>query len=850
MTLPLNSSPGPRTPRASTLDLTRWRQLARNAGPWHPIIEERLGTLPTGVQTFWGLPFDLGPDERHTWVVLAEDRSPVELELHSRAGAVVFAHFCDLSHDPTGQAQPADYRPGEVVRPGEHLADYVLVYADGQEHWQTIRRRFEIGEAQAAWGQKAFAARPHVEDLPVDWRGPYPARAWGRYQTGVKPGPYWERLNYWLFVLRNPQPQKELACLNLISSGAGRIAVAAITLYHGVEDPLKRSRLQTVQLTLPRLSEPHEVKVDLDLGTVTRLYEPTVFDAEGWLESQPQGWGEALVESQPTQALFLDLMANPEACLKVDGHSVEMRRLIESGSGRSADGQLQVEIVSPQKTWVHVTVADDITGRPTPVRIHFRTPDGRYLPPHGHRHEVNDNWFEDYGGDLKLGSTQYAYVDGRFQIELPVGDVLVEVVKGFEYQPLRQRLTVQPGQRELALTISRRLNWRQQGWVTADTHVHFLSPQTAWLEAEAEGINLVNLLASQWGDLYTNVADLTGKPSGASNDETLIWVGTENRQHMLGHLSLLGVQGEPVHPLCAGGPDESYLGDPTWTSLAEWADACREREGLVVYPHFPNPYCEVAADIVLGKVDAVEIRDFTPALDSYNVREWYRFLNCGYRVAAVGGTDKMSAGMPLGGVRTYAYLGDAPFNFANWASSVRAGRTFTTSGPLLHLQVEGQAPGSEIDLPRGGGRLSVVVRAESVQPLNRVQVIANGRVVAQEDYAQGTTQATLHTSVALTGSAWVAARCMSQLKAWHVKPVHIAAHTSPVYVRCAGQDLFSPSDATFLLTLMEGGLTWLDFLAIPGKPERQACIRQVFQSAQAALSERMRRAAGSKAARA
>ena len=62
------------------------------------------------------------------------------------------------------------------------------------------------------------------------------------------------------------------------------------------------------------------------------------------------------------------------------------------------------------------------------------------MPPYGHRHEVNDNWFEDYGGDLKLGSTQYAYVDGQFQAELPVGEVYVEIAKGFEYRPVRQQL--------------------------------------------------------------------------------------------------------------------------------------------------------------------------------------------------------------------------------------------------------------------------------------------------------------------------------------------------------------------------------------------------------------------------
>ena len=87
----------------------------------------------------------------------------------------------------------------------------------------------------------------------------------------------------------------------------------------------------------------------------------------------------------------------------------------------------------------------------------------------------------------------------------------------------------------------------------------------------------------------------------------MVWVGTENRQHILGHIGLEGVQGKAVFPLSADGPAESFLGDPLWTSMAEWADACRQRQGLAVAVHFPYPTGEIAADIVLGKIDAVEI---------------------------------------------------------------------------------------------------------------------------------------------------------------------------------------------------------------------------------------------------
>jgi hypothetical protein len=290
--------------------------------------------------------------------------------------------------------------------------------------------------------------------------------------------------------------------------------------------------------------------------------------------------------------------------------------------------------------------------------------------------------------------------------------------------------------------------------------------------------------------------------------------------------------------MCASGPDESYLGDPSWMSLAERADLSRETDGLVVIPHFPNPYCEVAADIVLGKIDAAEIRVFTPALDSFNVLEWYRFLNCGYRVAAVGGTDKMWAGMPVGGVRTYAYLGDADLTFANWASAVRAGRTFTTSGPLIRLIVEGCAPGDEIRLPGSGGTLEAEASVQSVQPFHELQLVLNGQVVAREMFEQGAFEARMRSKIRVDGSAWIAARCVSRHLVWHGWPINIAAHTSPVYVSRDGDELFAPSDATYLLTLIDGGLTWLDTLSIPASPEHHRRIRGIFEAARSQLGQR------------
>jgi hypothetical protein len=805
---------------------------------WHPSLAGSTKPLPGGKQSFWGIPFSLGPEGGPRWLQVD---APLAVAVGAKASYITFAHFCNASVDAEGKRQPPDVETGYVTRPGEHLADYVLVYADGSEHRQAIRRRFEINEPAIRWGQLSFAARPSTDDLPIPMRGPYPENQWGEYQTAVAEGDYRTSAKYWVYALPNPHPDKELASVRVEPSGLDLLAIAGITLYHGDLHPLQHQRLETLRVTL-RASEAAaigEVTSKIDLGIIARQYAVPAFTPEQWLANDLKGWGEEKAAPAPLSDVRLDVMASPEATLTVNGHDADMKGVFENGATTSRDGALRVEMLRTRDTWVHVTVEDGGTGKPTPVRIHFRTPDGRYLPPYGHRHEVNDNWFEDYGADLKLGSTEYAYVDGRFQISLPEGEVYVEAAKGFEYMPLRQRLVIKPGQRELTLKMERPFDLRSKGWVTADTHVHFISPQTAWLEAKGEGLNLVNLLASQWGDLYTNVGDISGDLSGVSKDDTLVWVGTENRQHIMGHMSLLGYKGQPIYPMTTSGPSESWIGDATECSLADWADRCRAQEGVVVMPHFPDPHLEVAADIILGKVDGVEIRYYKPGLDDYHMGEWYRMLNLGHRVTAVGGTDKMSAGMPVGGVRTYAYLGDQEFSFANWAKAVRAGRTFTTSGPLIGLSVEGHAPGDEITLPAGGGTIEVEAWADSVQPIHELQLVVNGKVVEQAVEERGSGKLRLKSKVRLGGSAWIAARCVSRLVLWHCWPINVAAHTSPVYVSAGGQDLFNPSDATFMLTLLDGGLTYLDTLSIPASAQKQEEIKGVLRRAQADLHRRM-----------
>src|SRR5207248_2783287 len=137
--------------------------------------------------------------------------------------------------------------------------------------------------------------------------------------------------------------------------------------------------------------------------------------------------------------------------------------------------------------------------------------------------------------------------------------VIVDVARGFEYEPLRQTVRIEPGQRDLTLRIGRVADMASEGWWSGDSHVHFLSTPGAQLEQRGEDLRVVNLLQSQWGALFTNTEDFSGRPSVVDRGGYVTYVGQENRQHMLGHIVLWDLK-EPVMPWCSDGPDEAELG--------------------------------------------------------------------------------------------------------------------------------------------------------------------------------------------------------------------------------------------------------------------------------------------------
>src|SRR5260370_5481460 len=228
-------------------------------------------------------------------------------------------------------------------------------------------------------------------------------------------------------------------------------------------------------------------------------------------------------------------------------------------------------------------------------------------------------------------------------------------------------------------------------WFSGDTHVHFLTTQGSQTEAQGEDLNGVNLLLSQWGHLFTNTEEFTGGPSVSRDGHTIVYASQENRQHMLGHLTLLGLK-QPVMPWCTDGPSEAEMGGTLEVTMSDWADRCHAQGVTVSLPHLPNPHGEPAAMIAAGRVDAVEFRrhgaEYPWWRGMYNHTEYYRYLNGGYRLPLVGGTDKMSSDVPVGLYRTYGSIPpDQDFTHETCCANLPAGPTFMSRRAILSARV-------------------------------------------------------------------------------------------------------------------------------------------------------------------
>jgi hypothetical protein len=810
-----------------------------------------LAHAPSGACVAWGISFDIGDVVAISDQAVSVDLSP------TTAQWLVFVHTSDL--------RPVQPGPDGFISPmrgegqlAERAADYVMLYADSTEERVPIRRRFQIGMFQRRWGENCFEAvahnKPHPRRAPHEQLSP----GWGSGQTRVLqpdggPGLGGQWVN-WLWAWENPHRHKAVVGIRF-EPVSGLVVVSAISAGDASSLPLRWQPRRKACLTLPDDDtflfdvDPKGLlpQIQLDMGQVISAAPRLMYPNDTFAET----YNNQIAEMSDSEVL-IEYAAHPDACFHLSDGEVVPLSQVEGGQTAA------LQAVAPATQRVTLRAVEREGGNPVPVKLHVHGEWGEYLAPVDRHRILNPAWFEDYSVDFfhlaqpQLGMAfrepihghSCTYIPGETNIDLPLGKVYIEVSKGFEIRPVRKVVEVTPSSREIVLEIEKVLPWREKGWVTADTHVHFLSPMSALLEGSAEGVNVVNLLASQWGELMTNVGDFDGQTTWGSQEaggdgEYLVRVGTENRQHVLGHISLLGYRGRIIAPMTSGGPDESALGDPIEVLLTEWARQCKKQGGVVVLPHFPNPRAEHAASVVSGDVDALEMTswgDLYGGIDPYSLSDWYRYLNCGYLVAAVGGTDKMSASTAVGTVRTYAHIGPSePFTYETWMEAIRRAETFVTYGPLLEFFIEGHPMGSGIEMSANGGTVDVTWQVASVTiPISRVELIVNGEI--RESLTVPSREKSGHWSVKVDKSSWLALLVRGHYAG---KPEIIAAHSSPVMINVEESAMLAAADGVTILEQIEGALAYLDTVGTRAEDVAYKRMRLVLTSAHRSLHNRL-----------
>ena len=461
----------------------------------------------------------------------------------------------------------------------------------------------------------------------------------------------------------------------------------------------------------------------------------------------------------------------------------------------------------------------DRAGRPLAARVSVTTGEGRgYAPDDAWRHA-------DEAFDRTERQFEYPYFHstGSAELTVPAGRVHVDVWRGPEYRVSRAEVTVPARQRVMHRVVLDRLaNLPAQGWWSGDLHVHMNyggayrnTPRQLAFQARAEDLHVVENLIVNKEQRITDIAYFRVAADPVSSPTFLLMHAQEFHTSVWGHMGLLGLRSHYLLPDYAGYPNTPAASwAPTNATVADLAHA-QGGGALVGYVHpfdtRPDPAdtatslnYELPVDVALGKVDYLEVMGYSDHLITSEI--WYRLLNCGFRIPAGAGTDAFpnfaSLRGPPGLARVFVQSG-AALDHGRWLAGVKAGRTFVTNAPLLEFSLAGRAIGDEIRLAPGSHRLTARVGMRSNVPIDHLEIVGNGRVVATLPLGGERMAANDTVSIPVTGSGWYVLRAYSDRATMPVLDLYPFGSTSAIYVRVGDEPVRSPEDAAFFVRWIE-----------------------------------------------
>jgi hypothetical protein len=166
-------------------------------------------------------------------------------------------------------------------------------------------------------------------------------------------------------------------------------------------------------------------------------------------------------------------------------------------------------------------------------------------------------------------------------------------------------------------------------------------------------------------------------------------------------------------------------------------------------------------------------------------------------------------------VRVYARSG-ARLDHASFLEAIKTGKTFVTNGPLLGIGVrtvrrsDGQTVGNrwhgigdELALPEGKHTIQVQVTLRSNTPVDHLELIRNGKVIASVPLRGDRTRADTLLTVAVQESGWYVVRAYADHPRLPILDLYPFASTSAFYVTVGGKPVRSSEDAAYFVA-------WID----------------------------------------
>ena len=514
-----------------------------------------------------------------------------------------------------------------------------------------------------------------------------------------------------------------------------------------------------------------------------------------------------------TNASGEDLVVRPPAPLRIPpGASRALLVALRSDSQDAStvtvgltEGQaIRIPVAVQAAVLVRGTVLDAATDKPSPGRIRVRCSDGilRHGAPYAHIPTLCEKPVIFRPAWQKL---PFFYCDGTFEIRVPPGPTEITLERGYETDPITLALNpAAGGATHVTLAAVLCIAYATEGWVSGDTHIHWA--HNAWDEnldldllavvQRAEDLRVANnLTLYQWrapeaGGIFIKPDQAPMGPVDAYCREGYhIQMAEEYRNdNHYGHINLLNIT-SLIQPVAtgpgSGGPPGAFDYPLNRDAILE----ARAQGGISIEAHNLGPYhCScVPVHVALGLADS---------LDQLDPEHYYRFLNSGFHIGLSNGSDHPAR--TAGSCRVYVKT-TRPFSYANWIDGLRHGRTFTTSGPLLFLTVNGKDIGDTLDLPVGTP-LRVRAKVLSRRPVGTFELVSNGEVL--RSVTTEAKMAVIEADLNADASRWFAVRA-SRGSDFNALNHPDTAHSSAVYVRVDGREVVREDAVRFWIDNVE-----------------------------------------------